>query len=200
MKRHITQIVFLSFLFAPSAWSEGMVYKCINEEGAYIYQNSACGGNANTVGSWALKKSPTGSPVNEKEKDVNKVLPVVLSLKQNPSGHYFTEGSINDKSLKFVIDTGASYVSLPESLAHDALIYCDDKVRINTANGIVDSCIAKIKTLKFGPFTIQDVIAVIQPNLGQPLLGMNVLQLFRIEQNSGEMQISNLEKAKTETN
>jgi predicted aspartyl protease len=31
---------------------------------------------------------------------------------------------------------------------------------------------------------------VIAPNLSQPLLGMNVLQQLRIEQNDGEMRIS----------
>lgn len=197
MNKRIIQIVFLSLLFAPNAWSEVMIYKCKNKEGAYIYQNSACGDTSDTIGSWVPKESSATNSTNEKEKDVNNTSPVVLTLKQHPSGHYFTEGSINDKSLNFVVDTGASFVSLPEPLAHGALIYCDDKISINTANGIADSCTTKIKTLKFGPFTIQDVTAIIQPNLGQPLLGMNVLQLFKIQQNGGEMQISILEKAKT---
>jgi aspartyl protease family protein len=65
---------------------------------------------------------------------------------------------------------------------------------MNTANGKTDACTAKIKKLQFGPFVIQEVDAVIVPNLGQPLLGMNVLGLFKLDQDKGEMKISVLEK------
>lgn len=180
-----------------------MIYKCKNQEGAYIYQKSACGGSADTISSWTPKevvKPVVDESAKDEDSAEKKEKPVVLKLKQNSSGHYATDGSINDKPLNFVVDTGASLVSLPEQVAHSALIYCDDKIQVNTANGMADSCTAKIKTLKFGPFIIQDVIAVIQPNLGQPLLGMNILQMFKIEQNSGEMQISVLEKSKPEAN
>jgi hypothetical protein len=61
---------------------------------------------------------------------------------------------------------------------------------MNTANGKADACKAKIKKLVFGFFQIEDVDAVIVPNLGQPLMGMNVLQMFNISQDKGEMQIS----------
>ena len=102
------------------------------------------------------------------------------------------------KSLSFVVDTGASFVSLPEAFAHDAHIYCDDKIGMNTANGKTDACTAKIKKLQFGAFYIEDVAAVIVPNLGQPLLGMNVLQLFKVDQDKGEMHISVVEKSEPE--
>ena len=67
---------------------------------------------------------------------------------------------------------------------------------MNTANGVADACTAKIKKLQFGPFFVQDVAAVIVPNLSQPLLGMNVLQLFKVAQENGEMNISVFEKTK----
>ena len=41
-----------------------------------------------------------------------------------------------------------------------------------------------------GQFLFKDVPAMIAPNLGQPLLGMNVLQQFRIEQDNGEMRLT----------
>jgi len=47
-----------------------------------------------------------------------------------------------------------------------------------------------VPKLKFGPFVLADVPAVISKNLDQPLLGMNVLQKFKIEQRNGEMKIS----------
>jgi predicted aspartyl protease len=34
------------------------------------------------------------------------------------------------------------------------------------------------------------VDAVVMPNLAQPLLGMNVLKQFRVEQDNGQMRLS----------
>lgn len=172
------------------------IYKCQSTDGQLLYQKSPCQGGKDTVGSWEPKekKRPVADPSSEKTDSSNP--PVELSLKQNSAGHYNTDGSVNDKTINFVVDTGASFVALPESIAHSAMIYCDDKIRMETANGAVDSCTAKIKKLTFGPFQIKEVMAVLQPNLNQPLLGMNVLQMFKIEQKAGEMKISILEEPK----
>jgi clan AA aspartic protease (TIGR02281 family) len=61
---------------------------------------------------------------------------------------------------------------------------------MQTANGSIEGCKTTIQKLNFGPFFINDVIAVIAPNLTQPLLGMNVLQQLKIEQEQGEMRLS----------
>jgi clan AA aspartic protease (TIGR02281 family) len=195
MRRNIIQSFFIVILGASSgvAWTEGTIYKCQNQQGAMIYQKSACNTKAETVTSWipvSAKKPSASESEAEQDKHANKKDAPVFKLKQNSRGHYSTEASINDKSLTFVVDTGASVVSLPETVAHDAKIYCDDKVDMNTANGATDGCSTKIKKLQFGPFIVNDVAAVIMPKLSLPLLGMNVLQLFKIAQEKGEMHIS----------
>jgi clan AA aspartic protease (TIGR02281 family) len=198
MQRNVIQpLIFVTLALASTnAWSGGMVYKCKNQEGTLIYQKAPCMNEADTLNSWKPKEAakPVSEPEAGQDKDhKNKVSPV-LTLKQNAGGHYSTDGNVDGKSLSFVVDTGASFVSLPESLAHDAQIYCDKNIGMNTANGKTDACTAKIKKLQFGPFVIQEVDAVIVPNLGQPLLGMNVLGLFKLAQDKGEMKISVLEK------
>ncbi|MEQ1740336.1 MAG: retropepsin-like aspartic protease, partial [Methyloglobulus sp.] len=80
------------------------------------------------------------------------------------------------------------------AMAHSAQIYCDKQINMNTANGVADACTAKIKKLQFGPFSLEDVVTVISRNLDQPLLGMNVLQMFKVAQENGEMKISILDK------
>ncbi len=177
-----------------------MIYKCKNQQGAMVYQKSSCNNTADTITSWTPKAA--AKPLlseSEKGQDKDKKQPgATLKLKQNVGGHYVTDASVDGKPLNFVVDTGASFVSLPESIAHGAQIYCDNKIGMDTANGVTDACTAKIKKLQFGPFLVQDVSAVIVPNLSQPLLGMNVLQLFKIGQENGEMQISVLDKTKPE--
>lgn len=198
--KRFTVVLFITVLTAPLVvLGKKMIFKCQNESGELIYQKSACAGSTETVDFWTPEEPnnvvPEGSMLSEYQKNTDnpKKEPVILTLKQNSNGHYLTDGSINDKPLKFVVDTGASLVSLPESAAHNALIYCDNKLQIDTANGTVDSCTATINTLKFGPFIIKNVTAVLQTNLAQPLLGMNILQNFKIEQNYGEMKLSILE-------
>ena len=174
-----------------------MVYKCKNQEGALIYQKSPCMNEAETLNSWKSKEAAKPLVTGDEGVDDMKVADkesTMLTLKQSVGGHYSTDGNVDGKSLSFVVDTGASFVSLPESLAHDAQIYCDKNIGMNTANGKTDACTAKIKKLQFGPFVIQEVDAVIVPNLGQPLLGMNVLGLFKLAQDKGEMKISVLGK------
>jgi predicted aspartyl protease len=51
-------------------------------------------------------------------------------------------------------------------------------------------CESIIDNMTFGAFTIQKVKAVIMPNLKKPLLGMNVLNKYHIEQARGTMKIT----------
>jgi clan AA aspartic protease (TIGR02281 family) len=195
MQKNIIMPFFVIFLFiaSVSAWG-GTIYKCKDQEGVMVYQKSPCNAAAETVTSWTPKE--TSEPVIEPEqgKDAEKKPSPVLSLKQNGSRHFTTDGIIDGVAVNFVVDTGASYVSLPEAMAHSAQIYCDKQINMNTANGVADACTAKIKKLQFGPFSLEDVITVISRNLDQPLLGMNVLQMFKVAQENGEMKISILEK------
>jgi clan AA aspartic protease (TIGR02281 family) len=161
--------IILLPLLSINAWSEGMIYKCKNDQGAMVYQKSPCNNNSETLSSWKPKEKKLVEATGEDNKgEADKNDGHVLKLKQKSGGHYMTEGSINDKTLTFVIDTGASFVSLPEFIAHSANIYCDDLIDMNTANGKADACKAKIKKLVFGSFLVEDVDAVIVPNLGQP--------------------------------
>ncbi|MDD1628965.1 MAG: TIGR02281 family clan AA aspartic protease [Methylococcaceae bacterium] len=189
MPKNIMQMLSLTALTTLSLSVCGdTIYKCKNQQGSLLYQKSPCKENAQTISSWtaAAKVKP---PADESEKK-NKA---EFIIKQNQNGYYFLDGAINGKALTFVIDTGASFVSLPDSVAREALIFCKNKVDMQTANGTTDACSTTIEKLNFGPFEIKDVMAVIAPNLTQPLLGMNVLQQLKIAQEKGEMRLSTRE-------
>jgi len=160
----------LAMLFAHSAWA-GTIYKCKSPDGALLYQEKPCAEASKSVASWG---SASGAP---------------LVMIQGNNGHYFVDGMINDQKLNFVIDTGASLVSLPQGLANAAGLLCQRQSMAQTANGLTRTCTTTIQTLKFGTFTLKNVEAMISPNLSQPLLGMNVLKQFRVEQDSGEMRL-----------
>lgn len=158
-----------------SAWSEGTIYKCKNPQGETIYKKSPCLEEGQTVSTWV-------EPSRELKK---------TSIRQDENGYYFLEGAVNGASFTFLIDTGATGVALPDSIAAAAKIACKaQRVLLSTANGLVSGCAAMAPILTFGPFQLKNVEVMILPNLDQPLLGMNVLQRFNIEQDHGEMRIS----------
>jgi len=176
--RLLLSVIALS-AFSINAFGE-MIYKCRNQQGEMKYQKSACTDTTQTTSS--LVEIKTTQPVKKQKKSI--------VLDQGSNGHYFLAGEVNSTALTFVIDTGASVVSLPSSVAHAAEIDCKKQVKMSTANGLANACTVTIPKLKFGSFLIEDVAAVVVPNLDEPLLGMNVLQQFNIVQEHGQMRIS----------
>lgn len=167
----LTSFFVLSILFATSAQA-GTIYKCKSASGALLYQEKPCAEDNKSLSSWG---SASGAP---------------FVMKQAENGHYFVDGTVNNHKLNFVIDTGASLISLPQKFANTAGLQCQRASMSRTANGISHTCTTTIQTLQFGNFTLKNVEAMIAPNLDQPLMGMNVLRQFKVEQNSGEMRLT----------
>lgn len=186
MHIYLVALLSVAILSLSSAASRAdSIYKCKDQQGKSIYQGSPCEEDAVAVSSWE-----TAIPPVQKIKEPPMTTGGLHVIKQSGDGHYFLDGTINGKPLTFLVDTGASAVSLPREIAYMANMSCDEQVRMNTANGTTSVCLSVISALKFGPFLLKNVPATIVPNLDQPLLGMNVLQQFKIEQDNGEMKIS----------
>ncbi len=177
-------LALIALYASQVAYADGAVHKCKDRNGQTIYQATVCAKTDTAVSSWAQSDAPAAAhQTNSSNTRVG------LLLKQQSNGHYFVEGSINGKPLTFVVDTGASMVSLPRDIAYRANMSCLEQVSVQTANGTGRSCTSVVKKLQLGHLSLINVPAMIVPNLGQPLLGMNVLQAFRIEQDNGEMRI-----------
>lgn len=183
LKRHIV-LLALILPVLPDVWAD-RVYKCRDAQGALTYQANPCPKEAQPVSSWnaPIQAAPA-------EARIAGTGGGVLVLKQQANGHYHLDGAVNGKALTFVVDTGASVITLPQQTAMAAQIYCRDNVLMQTANGTTSVCTSMIPKLEFGPFRVENIPAVIAPNLGQPLFGMNVLRNFKVEQHNGEMRIS----------
>ena len=161
-----------------NAWGDRTIHKCKNQQGDLIYQKSPCSENSETITSWT-------APIETRKAKST------LVLEQGNGGHYFLDSEVNGIPVQFVVDTGASVVSLPSSVANAANIVCKgEKVMMQTANGSILACTAVIAKLKFGSFLVKDVAAAIVPNLAQPLFGMNILQQFNITQDDNKMKIT----------
>jgi len=117
--------------------------------------------------------------------------PDSVELQRTRDGHFYIDGQILSQPIRFLIDTGASTVTVSERLARQAGLDCDRVSTFSTANGHVQGCTTRIESLFFGPFEVRDVGVVILPNLGgDALLGMNVLRRVRMEQSGDRLRLS----------
>ncbi len=114
-----------------------------------------------------------------------------VELKQTRQGHYFSSGTINGAPVVFMIDTGATTVSISSEIASRAGIQKCAPLLVSTANGSVTACTTTVPEITFSKFRLTNVDVNIMPNMpGDALLGMNVLRKFHIEQVDKVMRIS----------
>lgn len=116
--------------------------------------------------------------------------PGSVELQRTRDGHFYIDGRIQQQRVRFLIDTGASTVSVSEDLARRAGLECLQMATYNTANGPVRGCTSRVEHLVFGPFEMRNVSVVILPRLGpEALLGMNVLRRIHMEQTGDRLRL-----------
>jgi aspartyl protease family protein len=83
--------------------------------------------------------------------------------------------SINGQLGRFVLDTGATFVSLKQSFARRAKVVVDESssLRLNTANGIAEGKRGHAKSVALKKLTAQDVAVVVQTD-GRGSYGDNI--------------------------
>lgn len=107
-----------------------------------------------------------------------------LVLKRSGNGHYIFPGTINGQPVTFLLDTGATLVSVPAGLASELGLKAGARQQSITANGTVETRATRLDVLAFGPFVLSGVPASINPGMAddQILLGMSVLKHLEFTQ------------------
>ena len=102
-------------------------------------------------------------------------------LAQNRRGHYVATGRINGRSVRFLLDTGATTVSVPADLAESLRLPVGPAGSAQTANGIITIYRTALDEVRLGNIVLRDVRADINPHMDaeEVLLGMSFLK--RIE-------------------
>lgn len=122
------------------------------------------------------------------------LLPTEVVLARDTSGMFATRGAINGKSVVFIVDTGASYVSLSSERARKIKVsYKKNKpVKLQTASGNKTGYVTTLDSVRVGGIVQLDVGAVIIPGKFPSviLLGSTFLQGLRITQTEAFMKIS----------
>lgn len=102
----------------------------------------------------------------------------VVVLHPDGRGHYHAQGSINGASARFVVDTGASMVSIGAGDARRIGVRIDEAPLTSamTANGVVQVRRVQLDSIRVGAIELRNVAAVIhEQELPFVLLGMSFL-------------------------
>ena len=107
-----------------------------------------------------------------------------LILKRSRNGHYIFPGTINGQPVTFLLDTGATHVSIPAHLGPRLNLRPGAWAESITANGTASVRTTSIDALAFGPFTLRNLPASLNPGMQDEfiLLGMSVLRQLEFTQ------------------
>jgi aspartyl protease family protein len=107
-------------------------------------------------------------------------------------GHFYATGSINGKSARFVVDTGATAVSIGSAEADRmGLDYRrGQQVALSTANGTVPGYLVTLSSVRIGDVDTYNVQAVVVPApMENILLGNTFLSRFQMKRDNDTMRL-----------
>ena len=113
-----------------------------------------------------------------------------IVLTAGSGGHFTTQGAINGRATQFVVDTGATLVSMGASDAERlGLNYrAGERGYSSTANGVTSAWRIKLGSVRVGDVEVYDVDALVSP---QPmpfvLLGNSFLTRFQMKRENDQM-------------
>ncbi|APW37352.1 peptidase A2 [Rhodoferax koreense] len=113
-----------------------------------------------------------------------------IVLTADSRGHFFTAGRINNQAMQFMVDTGASYISL--SAAEAERLGIDYRkglpMTMSTANGSTPGWRVRLAAVRVGDVQLTELEAVVTPaSMPFVLLGNNFLTQFQMTRLNDQM-------------
>jgi aspartyl protease family protein len=140
---------------------------------------------------------------SEREANPNRNLVVTgaseLVLQRARDGHYYADGEINGKPVRFLLDTGATQIALSPKLANSLALSLGRPVTLQTAAGPATGYPARLARVRLGTIEMQDLGAVVSQGMSADsvLLGMNFLKHLEIVQRGDQLTLRAPGAAKT---
>jgi aspartyl protease family protein len=114
---------------------------------------------------------------------------IEVRLKQNRYGHYVTTGQINHTAVTFLLDTGATLISIPASLANKLQLKKGYPSQSRTANGTITVYSTRLNSVSIGAIELHNIRASINPHMAgdEVLLGMSFMKHLELIQKGKEL-------------
>lgn len=116
------------------------------------------------------------------------------ALSADGRGHFSTLGEVNGRAIRFLVDTGASLVTLPLSAAKQAGVNLDNaqQVGVHTANGQIRAYRVMLNSVRVGEVRANMVEAIIMEDRQLPiaLLGMSFLNRVNMNREGDSLTLS----------
>ena len=128
-------------------------------------------------------KNPTSSTLDSGTHEV--------VLTQNRYGHYLTNGTINNHKVTFMLDTGATDVSVPAFIAKNIGLEKGQPLKYRTANGLATVYATQLDSISIKSIKLNNIRATINPNTDDPviLLGMSFLKHLELVQHDNTLTL-----------
>ena len=103
-----------------------------------------------------------------------------IKLKRNRSGHFIMNGLINHYPVVFLVDTGATQVAIPMSIAKQLSLKIMGEYQVSTAAGYAKALRTRLQSVGVGNIELKNVSASVIPSMtgNEVLLGMSFLKQF----------------------
>lgn len=107
-----------------------------------------------------------------------------LVIPRQRDGHFHVDGEVNRQPVTFLVDTGASHVSISQALADKAQLPAGQKITLSTANGQLAGELVRGVPVRAGHLVLNDAtitvgLSGLRPE--QALLGQAFLRNFDVE-------------------
>ena len=113
-------------------------------------------------------------------------------IPRSRDGHFYAQGTVNGSPANFMVDTGASLVTVSEQFSRTAAIPAGVPATFQTANGELSGRIVPDVPVTVGPISITGVrvaVGLVGGDVENALLGQSVLSKFDVVLQKDQMII-----------
>jgi aspartyl protease family protein len=108
-------------------------------------------------------------------------------IPRSSDGHYYVRGSINGYPIDFMVDTGASIVSVSKEFSRVANLPSGAPANFSTAGGVVTGEIISGQIVEAGGIAVNGLSVSVGMHGRMALLGQNFLRRIDVIQSNDEM-------------
>lgn len=116
-----------------------------------------------------------------------------VTIAADPRGHFFTDATINDMTVRSVVDTGATRVVLSAADATRLGVdwHSGSRGIMQTANGTTTAYLVKLAKVKVGSIEMHEIDGVVvEQGPGVALLGMSFLNRLEMRRDGDTMTLT----------